>query len=86
MLLGVRLVHLIGGRLEWLSDPKVATTGATWIVYALLLYLRGSAGHHGRKIAIATLLGLLLVLFTFVGVGLLADSRHAFALPQTPGN
>ncbi len=86
MLFGVRLVCLIGGGPEWLSDPKVATVAVTWFVYATLLYLRGKAGHHGRRIAIATLVGLLFVLFTFVGVGLFAESRHAFALPRIPGS
>lgn len=82
---GFRLVDLTGGGTEWFSDPKVAATVATWVVYASLLHLRGNVGRHGRKIAIATLVGLLLVLFTLVGVGMVAESRHAFALPQLLG-
>jgi ABC-type transport system involved in cytochrome c biogenesis permease subunit len=79
---GVRLVDLSGGGAEWFSDPKVAATLATWCVYALLLHLRGNVDRHGRKMAVATLIGLSLILFTFVGVHLLAESRHSFVLPK----
>lgn len=77
---GIRLVDLWGGGREWFSDPKVAATCATWAVYAVLLHLRGNVRRHGRKIALATIAGLLFVLFTFFGVHLLVDSRHSFVL------
>lgn len=82
---GVRLVDLSGGGAEWLSDPKIAATFATWVVYALLLHVRGNIGRHGRKIAIATAIALVFVLFTFFGVHALTESRHSFALPIIPG-
>jgi len=83
---GVRLVDLDGGGPEWIADPKVAATLATWLVYAMLLHVRGNVGRHGRKIAIATIIGLLFVLFTFVGVHVLVDSQHSFVLPGGAGN
>jgi len=82
---GALLVGLTGGGLEWLSDPKVGATLATWAVYAALWYVRGRAGRHGRRIALATVVALVLVLFAFLGIHMLAESRHSFSWPLTPG-
>jgi ABC-type transport system involved in cytochrome c biogenesis permease subunit len=83
---GARLVSLAGGGAEWLSDPKVAATLMTWVVYAALWYVRGRVGRHGRGIALATVVALVLVLFAFFGIHLLAESRHSFSWPLIPGD
>jgi len=82
---GARLVGLTGGGLEWLSDPKVGATFTTWVVYAVLWYVRGKAGRHGRRIALATVVALVMVLFAFLGIHVLAESRHSFSWLLIPG-
>jgi ABC-type uncharacterized transport system permease subunit len=84
--MGVVLVHKTSGGQQWFTDPKVASTMVTWTVYAILLHMRSRAGQHGRRIALVTILGLIVVLFTFFGVDAMTDSAHNFVLPMTGGN
>ena len=78
ILLGITLVRQSGGGEEWLTDPKVGSTAVTWILFAVLVHMRASAGRHGRGMAVVTIAGLLCLLFTFIGVHLVADSVHGF--------
>lgn len=80
ILLGVLLTYLVGWGTKWMTDPKVVATGATWALYAILFHLRARADRHGRRIALVTLLGLICILFTFLGVHFVADSVHDFAI------
>ncbi len=75
---GARLVHLSGGGAEWLRDPKVLSTLATWGIYAVLMHMRTNADRHGKGMAIIALAGLLFVLFSFLGIHVVADSVHSF--------
>jgi ABC-type transport system involved in cytochrome c biogenesis permease subunit len=75
---GARLVHLSGGGAEWLRDPKVLSTLATWGIYAVLMHMRTNADRHGKGMAIIALAGLLFVLFSFLGVHVVAESVHSF--------
>ena len=84
--MGVVLSHTTGGGEEWFSDPKVAGTMVTWSVYAILLHMRSRSGQHGRRIALVTLIGLLVLLFTFFGVDAITESTHNFVLPMSGGN
>lgn len=77
---GARLVHLHGGGAEWLRDPKVLSTLATWGIYAVLMHMRTNADRHGRGMAAIALLGLLFVLFSFLGIHAVASSLHDFAV------
>jgi ABC-type uncharacterized transport system permease subunit len=77
---GFLLVHRTGGGEEWFRDPKVGATVATWVLLAALVHMRASAGRHGRGVALVTVAGLACLLFTFIGVHLIADSVHAFLL------
>lgn len=77
---GVLLVYTTGRQAEWLGDPKVMATAMMWLVYAFLLHLRIYSGRHGTRVAWATLIGLACVLFTFVGVHMVAESVHDFVL------
>ncbi len=63
---------------QWLTDPKIAATVVTWLVYAVLFSLRVGGHRHGRKVALVALLGLGCVLFSFLGVHLVSDSMHDF--------
>ncbi|OVE73872.1 hypothetical protein BVX94_02520, partial [bacterium B17] len=79
---GIVLIQYSGNANDWYTDPKIAATAATWFVYAILLHLRTGGDRHGKKIAIATILGILLVIFTFIGVHMIAESTHDFVTPS----
>lgn len=78
IILGTVNVRLIVGGAEWLMDPKIGATIATWGLYAVLLHIRAGA-QRGRKVALMTLAGLVLVLFSFLGVSYLGGSVHDVA-------
>lgn len=78
IVLGCLLVHQSGMGDKWMTDPKVAAVAATWILFAVLVHMRANADRHGRGVAILTVVGLAFVLFSFVGVHLVADSVHSF--------
>jgi ABC-type uncharacterized transport system permease subunit len=40
---------------QWISDPKILLSLATWLFYLVLMYLRANSGWRGRKAAITTL-------------------------------
>ena len=85
MVLGYYLVSQSGRMAEWLTDPKVIATMATWALCAVLVHMRASAGRHGTRVAIVTVAGLVLVLFSMVGVHLIAQSIHDFVrIGSTP--
>lgn len=77
---GVRLVHMRGDGMEWAADPKIVATAVTWGIYAILMHMRGGGCRHGRGMAVLTLVGLLFLLFSFLGIHLLAESAHDFIL------
>ena len=66
-----------GGPIGW-SDPKTVFTLATWGAYAVLLGIRTTALSRGPKVAALSILGLLLVGFTFLGVNQLFGTQHTF--------
>ena len=78
IIVGFMLVHRNGSGAAWFTDPKVGATVATWILLAVLVHMRASANRHGRGVAAVTVAGLVCLLFTFVGVHLIAHSVHAF--------
>ena len=82
---GFVMVRLSAQADKWLTDPKIAATIATWIAYAVLLHIRTRADRHGRRIAMATIAALLLILFTFCGVHAVSDSLHDFVFTAAPG-
>jgi cytochrome c-type biogenesis protein CcsB len=56
----------------WGWDIKETWSLVTWLLYTLLLHLRAVRGWRGKPIAALTILGFVMVLFTFLGVGWLA--------------
>lgn len=60
----------------WSWDPKEIFSVGTWIVYAALLHLRFYSGWRGRKSAIMTIIGFLIIVFTFLGVNILIGGHH----------
>jgi len=62
----------------WGWEPKEIWSLITWLVYAVYLHARLIAGWRGRKASYLSVIGFLVVIFTFIGVNLLMPGRHAF--------
>jgi cytochrome c-type biogenesis protein CcsB len=60
----------------WSWDLKEVFSVGTWLVYAALLHLRFYSGWQGRKSAIMTIIGFLIIVFTFLGVNMLLGGHH----------
>jgi ABC-type uncharacterized transport system permease subunit len=63
---------------EWMRDPKILITSATWMLYALALTLRKLRRWKGRQTAIASLAGLCAILFSLVAVNFFFTDFHGF--------
>ncbi len=62
----------------WRWDPKEVWSLITWLIYALVLHLRLSIGWRGKKAAILSIVGFVIVIFTFFGVSLILKGQHVF--------
>ncbi len=62
----------------WLWHVKELWSAIVWTYYAGLIHLPHMAGWRGRRQAWASLGGLGLVIFTYLGVGLLMRNTHQF--------
>ncbi len=60
----------------WNWDPKEVFTFVAWLVYAALLHERLTMGWRGRRAAIMAIIGLAVLLFTFLGVNFLLPGHH----------
>ena len=78
ILLGITQIWHNSRGEEWFTDPKVGATAVTWVLFAVLVHMRATAGRHGRNMAVVTLAGLLCLLFAFIGVHLITNSVHSF--------
>lgn len=58
---------------DWLHDPKILITIATWALYAVALLLRRMQRWQGRQTALASLAGLAAILFSLVAVNFFSD-------------
>ncbi len=63
----------------WRWDPKEVWSLITWLSYSVLLHERLTVGWRGRKAAIMSIACFLILLFTFLGSVLWADSYHSFS-------
>jgi ABC-type transport system involved in cytochrome c biogenesis permease subunit len=59
-----------------LLDPKVIFGILVWLAFAVLLKVQSQPQFRGRKVAVLTIVGFCLLLFTMVGVDLLLPSWH----------
>lgn len=64
----------------WSWDPKETWSLITWFLYAALLHQRLTIGWRGRKSAYMTIIGYIVLLFTFIGVTYLLPGAHSYAL------
>ncbi len=77
MIFGGIWAHLAWGS-YWLWTPKELWTTIVWFSYSLYLHARLVRGWKGRPVVWMGIAGFLIVLFTYVGVGLLMKSSHQF--------
>jgi cytochrome c-type biogenesis protein CcsB len=62
----------------WRWDPREVWSLTTWFIYAIILHARLVAGWRGRRAAILSIMGFLLILVTFFGIKLLRKGLHVF--------
>ncbi len=62
----------------WLWTPKELWTTLLWLTYTLYLHLRFRPWWTGGRIVTTGIAGYFVVLFTYLGVGLLMKSSHSF--------
>ena len=60
----------------WIGDPKEYFTVTLWVSYCMLWLVRLRATLRGRRVALLSILGFTLVVFTFVGVSWFLPSWH----------
>ena len=60
----------------WTWDPKEVWSAVMWLFYAALLHERLTVGWRGRKSAIMSIVGFLVLIFTFLGVNLIFQGHH----------
>jgi cytochrome c-type biogenesis protein CcsB len=64
----------------WVWDPKQIWSLITWLIYASYLHARIVRDWRGRQAAYLTIFGFGMVIFTYLGVGLLFSGIHAYIL------
>jgi ABC-type transport system involved in cytochrome c biogenesis permease subunit len=77
MIFGGIWAHLAWGT-YWLWTPKELWTTIVWFSYSLYLHVRLVKGWSGRPVAWMSIAGFLIIMFTYIGVGLLMKSSHEF--------
>ncbi|MEZ0268127.1 MAG: cytochrome c biogenesis protein CcsA [Phycisphaerae bacterium] len=75
----VRAVRENGGRMGpgWETSPKVLLAAAVWLVYAVVLHSPINPSFRGRKVAMLSILGLVLMVGTLVAVNLMPAAGGA---------
>jgi ABC-type transport system involved in cytochrome c biogenesis permease subunit len=62
----------------WLWTPKELWTTIVWLFYSLYLHARLVRGWTGPKVVWMGIIGFVIVMITYAGVGLLMKSSHEF--------
>lgn len=62
----------------WSWDPKETWALICWLVYAAYLHTRISKGWQGRKSAIVSSAGLIVIVICYIGVNLLGVGLHSY--------
>jgi cytochrome c-type biogenesis protein CcsB len=63
----------------WGWDPKETWSFITWVVYAMFLHARATAGWRGRGAACIQLAGFVCLMFNVVGVNIWISGLHSYA-------
>jgi cytochrome c-type biogenesis protein CcsB len=75
ILSGIVWAHTAWDRF-WVSDPKLLFSLLAWGIYVVLLQGRMTAGWRGRWAATLTIAGFAVIVFSLVGVNVLALGNH----------
>ena len=62
----------------WTWDPKETWALITWLIYAAYLHLRLQKKWRGKRMAVFAVIGIICVLFTFIGVNVLFTGLHSY--------
>ena len=62
----------------WLWTPKELWTSVLWLFYALVLHVRLKGTRWDALFAWLGILGVFVMLFTYLGVSMLMKSSHSF--------
>ncbi len=62
----------------WGWDPKETWSLITWIVYSIYLHMRLVFGWQGKPAAVLSVIGFVVVIFTYLGVNLLLSGLHSY--------
>jgi cytochrome c-type biogenesis protein CcsB len=65
------------GGSNWATDPKTIWSFAAWFFYAFLLHQRLAIGWKGKKVAVLSIVALLVLISAFIGVSFVS-SVHRF--------
>lgn len=63
----------------WAWDPKETWALATWIIYLIVIHVRIMARNRGLSTAWLSIVGFIVMLWTYFGVNLLLPGLHAYA-------
>jgi cytochrome c-type biogenesis protein CcsB len=63
----------------WGWDPKETWSFITWVVYAMFLHARATAGWRGKRAGYIQLIGFGCLLFNVVGINLWVNGLHSYA-------
>ncbi|MGH3305183.1 MAG: c-type cytochrome biogenesis protein CcsB, partial [Streptosporangiaceae bacterium] len=63
----------------WGWDPKETWSFIIWVIYAMFLHARATAGWRGRRAGYIQLIGFACLLFNVVGVNLWISGLHSYA-------
>ncbi|MCA9297673.1 MAG: cytochrome c biogenesis protein CcsA, partial [Phycisphaerales bacterium] len=63
----------------WAFDPKETWALATWIIYLIVIHVRFGAKNRGLTTAWLSIVGFVVMLWTYFGVNLLLPGLHAYA-------
>ncbi len=62
----------------WGWDPKETWSLITWLIYAVYLHARFTAGWRGRRTAYLSIIGFISVIFTYLGVNIFLSGLHSY--------
>ncbi len=77
IILGMILLQVVFS-MDFLSDPKLLGTFATWLIYALGLSAKKMAGWSGRKIVILSISGFVIAIFSMTVINMVFSGFHDF--------